>query len=61
MDIDDFDYTGTDFGVDYSFDVTNRVSVGIDYKVPYDSSFDRQEAVVLFSLNLSLDAPTSTN
>ena len=61
MDIDDFDYTGTDFGVDYSFDVTNRVSVGIDYKVPYDSSFDRQESVILFSLNLSLDRPTSTN
>mgnify|MGYP006103841461 FL=1 len=62
MDIDDFDYTGTDFGADYLFKVTDRVTVGIDYKVPYDSSFNRQEAVVLFSLNLSLDAPaTSTN
>ena len=62
MDIDDFDYTGTDFGADYSFKVTNRVSIGIDYKIPYDSSFNRQDSVILFSLNLSLDAPaTSTN
>ena len=61
MDIDDFDYTGTDFGADYSFKVTDRVTVGIDYKIPYDSSFNRQEGVVLFSLNLSLDAPASTN
>jgi hypothetical protein len=62
MDIDDFDYTGTDFGADYSFKVTDRVTVGIDYKIPYDGSFNRQESVILFSLNLSLDAPvTSTN
>lgn len=61
MDIDDLDYTGTDFGVDYTFNVTNDVSVGVDYKVPYDSNFDRQESVVLFSLNLSLDRSTSTN
>ena len=61
MDIDDFDYTGTDFGADYAFSVTNRVTVGIDYKIPYDEDFERQEAVVLFSLNISLDAPTSTN
>ena len=61
MDIDDFDYTGTDFGADYAFKVTERVTVGIDYKVPYDSSFNRQESVILFSLNLSLDRPTSTN
>jgi hypothetical protein len=61
MDIDDFDYTGTDFGADYAFKVTERVTVGINYKVPYDSSFNRQESVILFSLNLSLDRPTSTN
>ena len=61
MDIDDFEYTGTDFGADYAFKVTERVTVGIDYKVPYDSSFNRQESVILFSLNLSLDRPTSTN
>jgi len=61
MDIDDFDYTGTDFGADYSFKVTNRVSIGIDYKIPYDEDFERQDSVILFSLNLSLDAPTSTN
>ena len=61
MDIDDFDYTGTDFGADYSFKVTNRVAIGIDYKVPYDEDFERQDSVILFSLNLSLDAPTSTN
>jgi hypothetical protein len=62
MDIDDFDYTGTDFGADYSFKVTDRVTVGIDYKIPYDGSFNRQESVILFSMNLSLDAPTtSTN
>jgi len=62
MDIDDFDYTGTDFGADYSFNVTDKVTIGIDYKVPYNEDFERQEAVVLFSFNLSLDAPvTSTN
>ena len=62
MDIDDFDYTGTDFGADYSFKVTNRVAIGIDYKIPYDEDFERQDSVILFSLNLSLDAPaTSTN
>ncbi len=61
MDIDDFDYTGTDFGADYSFKVTDRVTVGIDYKVPYNEDFERQDSVILFSLNLSLDAPTSTN
>ena len=39
MDIDDFDYTGTDFGADYSFKVTNRVAIGIDYKIPYGGLF----------------------
>ena len=61
MDIDDFDYTGTDFGVDYTFKVNDKLSFGANYKIPYNADFDRQESVVLFSLNLSLDTLTSTN
>lgn len=55
LDIDDLDYTGSEFGFGYDWKWSNTITVSPYVEIPYDDDWDRQEVVGGIGFSISLN------
>ena len=55
FDIDDFDYTGSDFNLGYSLKFSNRLTINPYVKIPFNDDWDRQETIAGLGFSISLN------
>ena len=54
MDIDDFDYSGTEFGASYNLALSDHVSIVPSVTVPFDADHDREDITGKIVLRFAL-------
>ena len=55
MDLDDFDYTGSEFGLAYDWNMSDSITITPYVDVPYDDDWDRQEVVAGLGFYMTLN------
>lgn len=53
FDVDNFSYTGNDFGLEYNLKVSEQVTIVPSIEVPYNKDFDRQDATAAINIAFS--------
>ncbi len=53
--LDEFDYTGTDVGLEYTLVLNKYLAFGAKWTVPYDTDLNQLETIALLNVKVTLD------
>ena len=55
LDLDDFDYTGSEFGLAYDWNMSDSITITPYVDIPYNDDWDRQEIVAGLGFYMALN------